>query len=222
MNTKSTNTVDATEVFATGEGDAWFERRREWLLSFDAARDLPLRLLRLFGARPRRALEVGAANGPRLSALRREFGSEVVGVDLSAAAVADGRERYGLDLRVQAAHELSLEGRFDLVIVNFVLHWVARERLEAAVVAIDAQLEPGGLLLLGDFHPDEPTAVPYHHRTDVELFTHKRDYTGPFLLRGDYRLIGFLSGDHAELEPRSGVASAERVGLWLLEKRSEA
>ncbi len=209
-------------IFADGEGNAWFERNRERILAFDPASDMPLRMLRIYDAKPRRALAIGASNGARLAALRDEFGCEVVGTDLSSAAVADGRERYGVDLREQAAEALDIEGTFDLVTLQFVLCWVSREGLDEAVRRADAALEPGGLLLIGDFYPERPKDVPYHHRTDVQLYTHKRNYSKPFVALGHYQRIGFLSGSHSELEPRAGVQTDERVGLWLLEKKRNA
>ena len=212
-------TTFEASVFSEGEGDAWFQRNRERLLAFDPQRDMPLRLLRIYDAKPRRALELGAANGARLAALRDEFGSEVVGTELSAAAIADARERFGLELLDQAAESLSVSGTFDLVLLQFVLHWVSREGLDEAVRRVDAALEPGGLLLIGDFYPERPKDVPYHHRDDVQLYTHKRNYSKPFVALGHYTRIGFLSGSHALLEPRAGVPTDDRVGLWLLEKK---
>ena len=205
-------------AFAAGEGDAWFARNRERLLAFDAQRDLALRLLRLFHVKPTRALEVGCANGARLDALRKEFGCEVIGTDLSAAAVQDGRERFGLELHTLGAGDLELPGTFDLIVVHFVLHWIDRDEITKVVRAIDRHLTPGGLLLIGDFHPDAPGKTAYHHREDIEMWTFKSDYPGLFLERGNYVQVGQLSADHAEFEPRAGVAGSDRIGVWLLEK----
>lgn len=205
-------------AFAAGEGDAWFARNKERLLAFDAEGDLALRLLRLFHVKPKRALEVGCANGARLAALREEFGCEALGTDLSAAAVQDGRERFGLQLHTMGAGELDLPGTFELIVVHFVLHWIDREEIASVVQALDKHLAPGGLLLIGDFHPNAPGKVAYHHREDVELWTFKSDYPGLFLTRGNYVQLGQLSADHAEFEPRAGVAGSDRVAVWLLEK----
>ena len=75
---------------------------------------------------------------------------------------------------------------FDVVIVSFVLTWVARPRLAASIAGIDALVRPGGALVLADFLPDAPCARPYHHRTDVEIYTFKQDYTACFTDLGTY------------------------------------
>ncbi len=207
------------QVFAAGEGNAWFARNREHLLAFNREEDLPLRLLRLFQVRPRRTLEIGCSNGARLNALKQEFGAQVVGVDLSEEATQDGRARYGLDLRVQAAHKVNVAGPFDLVIVHFVLHWIDRSELDEVIQCIDQQVASGGLLLIGDFCPDRPTRVRYHHLEADELWTYKENYPTRFLDLGKYVQVGQLTGDHREFTPCTGVESAERIGNWLLEKR---
>ena len=219
--TTNRTTYEAS-VFAEGEADAWYERTREHLEPFQPERDLALRMLRFYGVRPKRVLGIGVANGARLAALRDETGAEVVGIELSQRAAHDARERYGLELLPEAVEDLSVEGTFDLVLAHFVLHWVSREGLDEAVKRMDARLAPGGLLLIGDFYPDRPKDVPYHHRTDIELFTHKRNYSKPFVALGNYTRIGFLSGPHDALEPGVGVDPDERFGLWLLEKHRGA
>lgn len=205
-------------AFLRGEGDAWFARNRARLESFDAADDLPLTLLRSFGAQPRRVFELGCANGFRLAAIADEFGSEVHGSDASAAAVADGRGRYGLELSCQDAADPLPEAAFDLVILNFVLHWIPRPHLAALVDSVARSLEPGGLLLIGDFDPDADIDVPYHHLPDAGVMTHKRNYAALFEETGALRMVGKLSGDHATLRPAAGVDSSDRIAVWLLEK----
>jgi SAM-dependent methyltransferase len=211
--------VSGEQVFFDGEGDAWFARNRARLEAFDPASDLPLSLLRSLGVRPRRVFEIGCANGFRLAALAAEFGCEVAGSDASAAAVVDARQRYGLELLHQDAAEALPQSASDLVILNFVLHWIPRARLAQLVESVTLALEPGGLLLIGDFDPDAEIDVPYHHLPGAGVMTYKRNYPALFEELGRFRTVGFLTADHATLEARAGVPSADRIGIWLLEKR---
>jgi len=75
----------------------------------------------------------------------------------SAAAIRDGRRRYpkvgfyrGLSQRLPAAVRRSC---YDLVILNFVLHWVDRADLLTAAAQADAVVKDGGYLIIGDFLP---------------------------------------------------------------------
>lgn len=210
--------VGQDAVFLDGEGDAWFERNRAHLNAFNAKTDQPLEMLRRFGVKPRRVLELGCSNGARLAWLRDEWGAEVVGSDVSAAAVADGRERYGLDLRHGPAGAGVGESGFDLVVLSFVLHWVEREKLDAVLAAVDAALAKDGLVMLGDFAADQDQDVLYHHYGPGDVFTYKRDYARLLSDRLGLRLVGALTGGHANFGPRVGVESHERIGFWLLER----
>ncbi len=79
-----------------------------------------------------------------------------------------------------------LAGSFDVVIVSFVFHWVARKRLAGSVAAVDALLRDGGALIIADFLPDRPCARRYHHREDIAMYTYKQDYTRCFTALGTY------------------------------------
>jgi SAM-dependent methyltransferase len=206
-------------IFWDSEGDAWFRRNRERLAGFDPADDITCQMLAQFGFAPKRVLEVGAANGFRLAALAEAYNCEVLGVDASALAVADGVGRYGLDLRQQAAERLDVPGTFDLVITHFLLHWISRDTLPQLVERITHATAPGGLLAIADFHPDASCDIPYHHLPDEDVMTYKRNYGALFEQTGAYRTIGMVTGDHSELKPRTGVSSEDRIAVWLLEKR---
>jgi len=209
-------------VFLDGEGDAWFGRNRARLEGFDPASDLPLTMLRMFDAQPKRVFEVGCANGFRLAAMAAEYGCEVGGSDASAAAVADAQRRFGLTLSCQDAAQPIGREVFDLVILNFVLHWVPRERLALLIKSVLAAVAPGGLVLIGDFDPGEDVDVPYHHLPSAGVMTYKRNYGAQFAEAGGLQLVGKLSGDHVTLRPGLGVSAQDRMAVWLLERAAQA
>lgn len=185
-------------IFLESEGDAWFRRNSPVLLGDEgawAAHDMPLRLLGLAGVTLDSALEFGCAAGTRLDLLlQRGIARTAAGTDASAQAIATGRARYpALDLR-QARIADGVDERFDLVIVNFVLHWVDRGALAASLAAIDRAVRPGGWLLVGDFLPDAPRVRDYSHCPGV--FTYKQDYAAAFAALGWYRTAARLVYDH--------------------------
>lgn len=207
------------ELFAASEGDRWFERNRAALDRFDPEADLPLRMLTLYGVRPRKVLEIGACNGFRLAFLSSTYGSHAVAVEASQAAIDDGRRRFGQVRFVRGiASGIPLADAFDTVIVNSVLHWVDRRLLLSAVAEIDRLLSPEGVLVLGDFSPAVPTRVSYHHLPHNQVFTYKQNYSEIFVASGIYLLLGSLTADHATKEVRATVADDNRVSVWLLKK----
>jgi len=202
-------------IFQSDEGDAWFARNRAVLGRPKAVRNDPvLQLLRRNKVRPETVLEVGCANGWRLEALRQEADAECTGVDVSELAIDDGRERYpALDLRVGSAARLPVSGRFVLVVVYFVLHWVDRRTLLQSLAEIDRRVADGGYLVIGDFAPPAPTAVPYHHREGLR--TYQAHYPHALYALGLYDAVDDLLFDH----PGGGGQYPSLAGCALLKRK---
>lgn len=207
------------EVFSISEGDNWFERNRAVLGQFAADRDIPLKLLELYQIRPTRVLEVGASNGFRLAAIAEKTGARCTAVEPSTAAINDGISRYPGVAFVQArASSIPLKEPFDLVIVNFVLHWIDRSTLLQSLAELDRMVTNGGFLLLGDFFPAFPTKVPYHHLPMQEVHTFKRNYASAFIESGIYTPFALLTSSHASSALLTDTADSDRAGYWILKK----
>lgn len=206
---------DQTAMFEEGEGDAWFRRNAE-ALTAERTDDPALAMAKeLIGGSAIASLcEFGCANGWRLAALSGPV-ARLAGFDVSAEAVRDGRERWPhLDLRIGVADAPPFDERFDLVIVNFVLHWIGRDRLARTVAAIDAGIRDGGYLILADFLPLAPSKNPYHHRPNDEAYTYKQDYRQEFLALGSYTEISSRIFGHGADE----MSDANRAVCSLLRK----
>ncbi len=115
-----------------------------------------------------------------------------VGVEPSRRVLAEGKRLYPkIHLRRGLAESLPVTSmeRFDLVIVNFVLHWVARASLMKALAEVDRVVSDSGYLILADFFPDLPTRVRYHHLIRPRLYTYKVNYTHLFESTGLYHSL---------------------------------
>ena len=192
--------ADQTDTFRFDEGDNWFRRNESALdpSRRDHVIDMVLRANERVNIRS--VCELGCSNGWRLAALADAIPSLewLSGSDLSGAAIEHGKARWpGLDLRIGSLDQTGFDEQFDLVIVSFVLHWVARERLVASIDAIDALVREGGALIVADFLPNSPCARHYHHRTDVEIYTYKQDYIALFTSLGTYSEIAREIFSHA-------------------------
>ena len=211
---------DQDRIFAETEGDRWFERNRDGFDRFDPNVDLPLKLISLYDLRPKKVLEIGAANGTRLAALQERFRPKLVAVEPSAQAIADGKSKFPfIEFFQGVASAIPVEDRFDLVIVNFVFHWIDRLRLLRSVSEVDRLIAEGGFLILGDFLPSNPTKVIYHHLPGQEIYTYKQNYAETFLASGIYHKVGLLTADHSAKNLQASVPESDRYGVWLLQKR---
>jgi SAM-dependent methyltransferase len=212
--------VSQEEIFAACEGDRWFRRNKSTLERFVPASDLPLQIMELYSLRPRCVLEIGAANGYRLAAISARYSAKTVAVELSTEAIRDGQSKFPQVTFVQGSlHALPLQEPFDLIIVNFVFHWVDRTRLLRSVAEVDRVLAAGGFLLIGDFAPANRLKVRYHHLAEPELYTYKQDYAATFLASGLYQAVCLLTTEHAAGALRGEVGEDTRIGVWLLRKR---
>jgi SAM-dependent methyltransferase len=207
------------EIFCAHEGNEWFDRNRGALEKFDSSFDLPSVLINYYGLKPKRILEVGAANGFRLAALRERYECKVVAVEASDKAIADGKVKFPfVDFTKGVAHDISLRDSFDLIIVNFVFHWIDRSNLLKCVSEIDRLLGNKGFLIIGDFFPSNFVKVRYHHLPQQEVYTYKQNYAAVFLASGLYHAVAALTSHHATIELSSEVPEDERTSVCLLQK----
>jgi SAM-dependent methyltransferase len=206
-------------IFLQSEGDRWFARNRDALGDFDANADLSLRLMDLYGLRPGSVLEIGAASGFRLAVIQRRTAARCVAVEPSIEAVRAGKTSFPFVTFVRGtADSIPLQDRYDLVIVNFVFHWIDRLTLLRSVAEVDRLVSDRGFLIVGDFLPANRTRAPYHHLKNAEVYTYKQDYSELFRTSGLYHPIGLLTAHHETKRLDPAVDEHERIGAWLLRK----
>jgi SAM-dependent methyltransferase len=207
------------EIFAAFEGNNWFERNKPALEHFDPETDFPVKLLDLYRLHPHNILEVGAANGVRLALISGRYDARAVAVEPSKEAILNGKARFPNVEFVQGiACEIPLQDHFDLIIVNFVFHWIERNSLLRSVAEIDRLLLKGGFLIIGDFYPSNLIKTRYHHLAEQEIYTYKQNYAATFIASGLYQPVVLLTGDASSKTLNAEVNEDQRVGTWLLRK----
>jgi len=211
------------EVFKAFEGDNYFNRNKMDLKQKNLKNDIVLKMINLFNIAPKKVLELGCANGYRLNYLQKNLKCQCYGVDCSKMAIADGQKRYkGVKLSCSGVENLIFKnGFFDLVIINFLLHWVERKILPCIISEADRVLKNKGLLIIGDFFPLSPVKKGYHHLKNGMVYTYKDDYSGMFEGLGYYQNIGRIS---AECNSKRILAEVEydvRLKTDLLKKDLE-
>ncbi len=206
------------KIFLTKEGNNWFKRNREALYANELV-DPTLSLIELYGLKPKKVLEIGASNGWRLALIAEKYKAKCVGIEPSAQAVKDGIKNFPtIIMKRGIASDIPLKEKFDLVIINYVMHWISREELLKAVAEIDRMVMNGGHLIIGDFAPDFPTQAPYHHLPKENVSTFKMDYPGIFTSTALYRLVSKMTFRHEDHAFIAEVKGSERGTVSLLKK----
>jgi len=125
--------------------------------------------------KPRRILDVGCGEGWLVRRLADDLGCETVGIDGSAALIADARAIHenGIYRKLSyedfAAQPETLAGPYDAVICNFAL---LGEDLSPVLNALRRSLAPNGRLLIQTVHPRSACGdAPYADGWREETFT---------------------------------------------------
>ena len=150
---------------------------------------------------PKRVLEIGAADGLRLAALRTRLPvAQVVALDPSHEALRAGAQRCIAGARATAERLPFRDGAFELVILGFCLYLVDREDLFAIAAEVDRVLAATAHVAIFDFLPDAPQRRAYAHAPG--LYSYKMDYAQMFLWNPAYRRVALRELTHPGGDPR--------------------
>lgn len=205
-------------LWIDSEGDNWFARNKKQL---GRGLDIPLYLLKLYSIKPKKVLEIGAADGYRLSKIYSRYGSKVTAIEPSYKAVEAGKKKYRSVKFIQNILErYELKESFDLIIVNFVFHWVYRENLYTCVQKIDTALKDGGYLIIGDFGTGYFLKNKYHHLTRSDFYTWKMQYWNLFSESGRYLELAKLRFNH-DTHKISPEINIDNMGTTVLLRKQD-
>jgi ubiquinone/menaquinone biosynthesis C-methylase UbiE len=205
---------DQRKIFLANEGDAWFKRNKEIGLNEpDHIDECIINQLSECNS----VLEIGCADGRRLSRLRQKFGPniELAGIDPSEAAITFGKASFpSLDLRIGTADSLPADKKYDTVILGFCLYLCDRELLSKIVSEVDRVLNDQGSIVIVDFDPPHPRRRKYRHHEGVWSF--KMDYSKMFTALPHFVLSYKKSMSH--LDSNWSSTEGERIAVWMLRK----
>ena len=205
-------------IFEKSESDNWFLRNKEVLIQKKHDDDLITTLIDKLSNKNeiKSVIELGSSNGYRLNLLKNVLVNceRFVGVEASKMAVEDGISRYGLEMYHSTLDAFTMnKEKFDLVIVNFVFHWIDRENIFKAIANTDQLLKDGGCLILGDFLSDFPERRDYHHLSDDNIFTYKIDCSSAFKSMNTYKEMYRIMFNHDETTTIQSHFKDERIGF---------
>jgi len=210
------------ETFFRTEADNYYKRNKNDLLSLTAEKDVPLRILDLYKIVPKKVLEIGCMNGYRLNFIKKKYNAECIGVEPSKEAVDEGNKLFkDIKLIRGIFSDIPLNEKFDLIIINFVFHWVDRDLLAKCVSEVERMLSYNGFLIIGDFFPDHPRKNEYTHLLGNQIWTYKQDYSKIFLSLENYSLIALLTSSFKVHDFFFEPDDNERKSYTLLWKREK-
>ncbi len=210
-------------IFEKQEADQWFLRNRDTLINRKAENDL---IVQEISKLPnlneiKSVIELGSSNGYRLNFFKEILSSckKIVGMDASEQAVQDGIKRYGLEMHKNTLCNFKTQEKFDLVIVNFVLHWIDRENIFQCIANIDKCTNSGGgMLVIGDFSPYYPYKKIYHHYTKERIYTYKLNYENVFLSLNTYKTMKKITFNHDDKNKEAD--NLNNASIVILKKNS--
>lgn len=207
------------KIFLEFEGNNWYNRNKSILLKFDPNYDFPIKLIELYQIKPNNVLEIGCCFGYRLNYINKIFRAKCFGIEPSLKAVEEGEKRYPNIKIIQGTFsEIPLDEKFDLIITNFVFHWIDRGLLAKCVNEIERLLLPGGYLIIGDFFPKYPKKNKYHHLPKEDIWTFKQNYSKLFLSLENYILIALFTTSHDSKNFVIETIDDKRIAYSLLMK----
>ena len=205
-------------VFLDGEGDQYLRRNLAKLNPENASEDV--RLFARYLKPGAKILEIGCANGVKLSQLQALVPCEGWGIDPSAEAIRIGSEHFpNLHLSVGTADQLEFpDSSFDFVIFGFCLYLVDRPLLTRVMAEADRVLRDRGFLGITDFDAKTPFKRRYTHHPGV--WSYKLDYGKLFAELPHFVLADKISYSH-DGGDRFAFDPQERVASWVLAKDHE-
>lgn len=146
-------------------------------------------------------LEIGCTTGFRLEKARVAFGARCAGLEVSPAAIAEGRAQYPLIQLEEGLAPRDLDrwsqDRFDVVIVGHLEYLLPRDALFDLAAQVDRLVIDGGHLIVMDFLHPSPVRAPYTHQSELQVFKH--DPSAPWLWSPTYTLVARQVYDVSEM-----------------------
>lgn len=166
-----------SEVFLAGEGEKWAGRN---VGRYNQNNDPVLDAIEKYAIHFKTVLEIGSANGGRLSVLSEVYDCNTWGVDPAG---------YPATLKGTASDTgLPTSGWFDVIIYGWCLYLCDPEDHLKIAMEGDRLLKDGGYLIVYDFHADYPYKTPYKHKKG--LFSYHFDFSKLWLSHPAYSLYG--------------------------------
>ena len=183
----------AADLWMQSEGDEYHQRNADApaYAAYDLESDYVYRHLVDAGVQSLAActtiIDVGCSYGRRTETFHAVFAAQrSYGIDPSRQAVDQLAPPV---TGVHAlAHTFDVGEQADLLLCNFVMHWVDRAHLMATLANIDRHTKTGGVVVVSDFAPcHRHERVPYDHHTAIG--TYKAWYEEMFMATGMYRRL---------------------------------
>jgi len=214
--------MDQDQFFSREEGDNFYRRNKVDLQKKLTQQDPIIDLIDEYSLQPESILDLGCADGWRLTRMREKYGAVCAGVDVSEEAINAGINRDSeLDLRKSTLASLPFgNAHFDLIIISYVFCWVSRDSIFTACSEADRVLADSGVIIVSDFSPDIPCKRHYHHAPTHPIYTFKQNYSEIFTSTNIYKELSRVSVDTSQQPPKYNLNTdnQNRGSITMLKK----
>ena len=210
------------DAFINYEANEWWKRNKKVLLNYSTKTDKIISLIQEYQLQPEKALEIGSSAGYRLNGIKGLFPkAELYGIEPSKDAIKYGRKAFPLiNLAQGTCDNLTKfeDGKFDLVIIGFVLYVVDRNILFKSISEIDRVLKDNGNLIIIDFYSEKALKNNYKHISEFKAFSFKQRYDEIFTSSQLYQLIDRSCFNHDTSEKDIKTKFQNLYSISLLKK----
>ncbi|HDX8451339.1 class I SAM-dependent methyltransferase [Aeromonas hydrophila] len=188
--------MNQKDIFIKQEGNSWYERNKHGYIHKKIQDDLVFKALQQVNFNPKRILEIGCANGWRVSALSKHYNATGYGIDPSLAAIKDGLKIYqNVQLTQGTADNFPTIEPVDLIIFGFCLYLCEPNDLFKIASRCHELLQDRGVVAIVDFHPPHGYyRNKYIHQNNV--YSYKMNYSHMLCWHPAYHRIFELVQHH--------------------------
>jgi len=160
------------DLFLKGESNKYFQRNFDKIINTTRKTDDFYSSFLKMNVKPKSVLELGCANGFRLSWFKEDFNCDCLGIESSTLAIADGRQRFpNITLEHGTFQRIEKTKRtFDLILLGFFIYLIPREKLFKLSFEVDSHLSNNGFIGILDFTSKIPLENEYKHLKGVNSY----------------------------------------------------
>lgn len=158
-------------------------------------------------------LEIGCSTGYLLEALRSKLGAKCFGVDISSAAIKEGKKLFKKIKLYNSFFESSKlkNKKYDLIILGYFLFLLPIDKVLTLFSLIDISLKKNSHLIIYDFHNKKFKKKKYKHNKNLQVY--RWDYKKVFLSLPNYKKIKIIKFYNIKMKDYEEISIIKKISI---------